>query len=216
MKRLIHISLFIGLFFLWAGSAAAHPMGNFSINHYSGLTIGKEAVHIRYILDFAEIPAFQEIQAIDSNADGETTDGEITRYLEIKSGQLAPYLVLKIADEDVPLQVQTHELLFPPGAGGLPTMRLSIDYRAALPTGIDVSNRAYALNYRDENYPQRTGWKEMSAQGMNGIVLIDSTLPTQGSELRAYPDNPLQAPPRVVATGFAFQAGGISIKNLPL
>ena len=41
----------------------AHPMGNFSISHFAGLRIEAGAVEIRYILDLAEIPTFQEMQA---------------------------------------------------------------------------------------------------------------------------------------------------------
>ena len=39
--------------------AGAHPLGNFTINHYTALTVGAKAVAVRYILDMAEIPTFQ-------------------------------------------------------------------------------------------------------------------------------------------------------------
>ncbi|HVR16660.1 MAG TPA: hypothetical protein VMS25_09885, partial [Candidatus Limnocylindrales bacterium] len=42
--------------------ATAHPLGNFSISHYSAIRIGKDAVELRYIIDMAEIPTFQEMQ----------------------------------------------------------------------------------------------------------------------------------------------------------
>lgn len=57
--------LFAALF-LTAADSAAHPMGNFSINHYSGLEIGPAEVRVRYILDLAEIPTFEEIEKSDS------------------------------------------------------------------------------------------------------------------------------------------------------
>src|ERR1700737_2738733 len=40
----------------------AHPMGNFTINHYSGIRINEGYVEIQYLIDMAEIPTFQEIQ----------------------------------------------------------------------------------------------------------------------------------------------------------
>ena len=43
-------------------SALAHPMGNFSINHYAGIHVERDGVELRYIVDFAEIPTYQEIQ----------------------------------------------------------------------------------------------------------------------------------------------------------
>src|SRR5437867_2180199 len=42
--------------------AAAHPMGNFSISHYAGITVRPNAIELHYLIDMAEIPTFQEIQ----------------------------------------------------------------------------------------------------------------------------------------------------------
>src|SRR4051795_10994008 len=43
-----------------AGSAAAHPLGNFSVNHLSTVSISSDRVEVRYVLDQAEIPTVQE------------------------------------------------------------------------------------------------------------------------------------------------------------
>ena len=40
----------------------AHPMGNFTINHYSGIHIESGWIEIRYFIDRAEIPTFQAAQ----------------------------------------------------------------------------------------------------------------------------------------------------------
>ena len=40
--------------------ACAHPMGNFSINHYMKIVAGARDVELDYIIDIAEIPTFQE------------------------------------------------------------------------------------------------------------------------------------------------------------
>ena len=42
--------------------AAAHPLGNFTVNQYTRLDVGRESIRVRYIVDMAEIPAFQERQ----------------------------------------------------------------------------------------------------------------------------------------------------------
>ena len=41
---------------------SAHPLGNFSISHYTAIRLDSDAVVLRYIIDMAEIPTFQEIQ----------------------------------------------------------------------------------------------------------------------------------------------------------
>ena len=42
--------------------AHAHPMGNFSVNHYSKITLESDRVHVDYFIDLAEIPTYQELQ----------------------------------------------------------------------------------------------------------------------------------------------------------
>src|SRR5271170_5843752 len=42
---------------------AAHPMGNFSISHYAGIRIAPGFIEVHYLIDMAEIPTFQEMQA---------------------------------------------------------------------------------------------------------------------------------------------------------
>ena len=47
------------------GVASAHPLGNFTINHYAGVTVRPDSVIVDYVIDMAEIPAFQETPTID-------------------------------------------------------------------------------------------------------------------------------------------------------
>ena len=43
-----------------AGTAEAHPLGNFSVNHLTVVSISDDRVDVRYVLDQAEIPTFRE------------------------------------------------------------------------------------------------------------------------------------------------------------
>ena len=47
----------------------AHPLGNFSISQYSGIQISPDAIAVRYFVDMAEIPTFQELQTREMPAD---------------------------------------------------------------------------------------------------------------------------------------------------
>ena len=38
---------------------SAHPLGNFSISHYTAIRLDSDAVVLRYLIDMAEIPTFQ-------------------------------------------------------------------------------------------------------------------------------------------------------------
>ena len=40
--------------------ASAHPLGNFSVNHLAQVSVSADRVDVRYVLDEAEIPTFQQ------------------------------------------------------------------------------------------------------------------------------------------------------------
>jgi nickel/cobalt transporter (NicO) family protein len=70
MKKLHHLTwsiAIIAISLFWMLPADAHPLGNFTINHYAGLQVAPDGVGIDYVLDMAEIPAFQEINQLDIN-----------------------------------------------------------------------------------------------------------------------------------------------------
>ncbi|PYO22104.1 MAG: hypothetical protein DMD88_07660, partial [Candidatus Rokuibacteriota bacterium] len=56
------IGLALAGFMVLPRAGLAHPLGNFSVNRYAGLRLGADGVELRYIVDMAEIPTFQEIQ----------------------------------------------------------------------------------------------------------------------------------------------------------
>ncbi|MEA2312718.1 MAG: hypothetical protein QOE28_2686, partial [Solirubrobacteraceae bacterium] len=59
MRRLL-LALGLVLAVLPAAPAGAHPLGNFSVNHLVTIAVASDRVDVRYILDQAEIPTFQE------------------------------------------------------------------------------------------------------------------------------------------------------------
>src|SRR5262245_28205036 len=61
--------------------AGAHPMGNFSISHYSEITVAPGEARLQYALDLAEIPTFQARQQMDGDHDGKVTRAESDAYL---------------------------------------------------------------------------------------------------------------------------------------
>ena len=58
-------------------AASAHPLGNFTVNLYSGLSIGAGEVHVDYVVDMAEDPTYQARSEIDTNRDGRSTAAEL-------------------------------------------------------------------------------------------------------------------------------------------
>src|SRR5271167_1972091 len=116
-------ALLIGLIAVLAGPrlALAHPMGNFSVNHYSKIELRSDRVVIRYFIDLAEIPAFQELQ--QGNITATANDPAVQLFIARRGKELANGLVFTMDGSRLPLRITGSGVIFPPGAGGLPTMK---------------------------------------------------------------------------------------------
>src|SRR3989338_8658431 len=66
---------------LHASVAAGHPLGMASINRYAGVRLHADALELDYLLDFAELPAWREIETLDGDHDERVTPAERDRYL---------------------------------------------------------------------------------------------------------------------------------------
>lgn len=175
-------------------SAQGHPLGNFSINHYSGLRIGTEAIEISYVIDMAEIPTFQELQEHGLVPDaGHPSAG---RYLRRSTDGLRERLHVEINGSRRSLRTTSRDVSFVPGAGDLPTMRLSAMFRIDLdpPPALPLNE----LRYRDENFAGRAGWKEIVAVAGAGASLTASSVPAEDRSraLSDYPSDLLNSPPQ--------------------
>ena len=153
--------------------AEAHPLGNFTINHYAGIEVAGGDVYIRYALDVAEIPTYQI--GADIRKPG-------------YPARLADKLVLTLDGRRAPLEVVSHRTAARPGAGGLKTLRLDVVYRAPGDGG--------ELAFHDLSFPDRIGWREVTIRARDGGRIASADVPSTSSsnELRAYPADLLRSP----------------------
>lgn len=197
IPRLVVASLLLGLLATVAAppkKASAHPMGNFTINHYSALTLGPERLDVLYIVDMAEIPAYQELGTIRADKSTNLTPAEREAYTTRKAAELAPGLVLAVNGRVEKLTLEgSPQLSFPPGVGGLPTLRIELKLWAPLD-----AVQSGTLEYRDDNYKERIGWKEIVAVPGEGVSLEGSSVPAAdlSDQLRSYPPDRINDPPR--------------------
>jgi hypothetical protein len=194
--------------FLCAPSAGhAHPMGNFSISHYAAIRVLASAIEVQYVLDLAEIPTFQEIQ--DSGIVAEAGHPSVGPYLTRKAETLGSGLMLELNGRRLTLERGAREILFTPGAGDLPTMKLGIVYRAALDArALQSQNR---LVYRDGNYPERAGWKEVIAGSGPRVVVLEASVPERDRSraLADYPTDLLNSPPQDLDAAVTFTVAAL-------
>jgi nickel/cobalt transporter (NicO) family protein len=157
-----------------ASPASAHPMGNFSVNQYEGLTLYPDRIAVSVVVDYAEIPTLQQKSTMDSARECRT---------------VADGFEVRIDHDRLQWTVQSTGLEYRPGAGGLQTSRLTcaLSGPARLAGGATV---AVTNHYRTD----RVGWRELTAVS-DGVRLVDSPLPGTSvtDELRSYPQDLLSS-----------------------
>ena len=200
---------------LRAPGLVAHPMGNFSVNRYARLEPSAKRFAIRYIVDFAEIPTFQELStfpALAARRDPPALEEEPDARLLADRLAGAWRRNLTLTDRGAPLRLQLRSasLRFSPGAGGLPTMKLTLALEAPW-SGRGAADVVYA----DTNFPDRIGWREVVLRPGAGIRIVASDVETQdrSRELTSYPADPTaEIPQRTVA---AFRATRFPVAAAP-
>jgi len=186
------------------GRTVAHPLGNFTVNQYSRIEVATDGLRLVYVLDMAEIPAFQEIQTFDADGSGTLSLVEADDYLAATLPTITPNLHLEANGQDVPLSVANHELTFPDGQAGLALLRLRVEYVPTAP--IETSLAPIQISYRNDYNADRLGWKEIVVTNGAGIALDAPGIATVdlSNELRAYPEDLLQSPLDLTKTAFGF------------
>jgi nickel/cobalt transporter (NicO) family protein len=164
-----------------AGPASAHPLGNFTVNQYSGLRVATDGVRVDYVLDLAEIPTYQVRSQVERDPAG---------WRAATCARVAGEATLAVDGTAVPLAVGSSTVDFRPGAAGLSTLRLGCELRASA----RLDHRVH-VSYRTGSYTDRVGWREVTAVG-DGTTLAGSTVPatSRSARLTAYPADLLSAP----------------------
>jgi ABC-type nickel/cobalt efflux system permease component RcnA len=169
-----------------AAPASAHPLGNFTVNHYAGVELAGSRVYVRFVLDLAEIPTYQLGSQIKAPG---------------YAAKLARELSLTIDGARARLRVVESRVSSRKGAGGLPVLRLD---------AVFVADRTGAtLELRDTSFGDRIGWREITISARDGARIVSSTAPVESESraLRAYPAELLRSPLDIRSASASFVAG---------
>src|ERR1044072_3182746 len=121
MRRLRTLTVAVGLLLAAPAVASAHPLGNFSVNHLARVSVSSDRVDVRYILDEAEIPTFQE-RGLSEPA-----------VLPRQPGGVAKQLTGTVEGRRVTLRPNgPARFSHPTGQGGLKTTRVELPLTAAI------------------------------------------------------------------------------------
>jgi len=176
------------------GRADAHPLGNFSVNHLAVVSIARDAVDVRWILDQAEVPTFQERGLAPREV------------LARKRAAAEAGLALRVDGRAVALRpVGAGRIAFPPGQGGLRLTRVELRFRASA-----VGARRVEL--RDSTFRDRIGWRDIIVRPGAGTAVrssVPAREPTGG--LRRYPRDLISSPANRRVARFTVRAGHATV-----
>jgi len=180
---------------LIGGALWAHPMGNFSVSHYTKLQTTARGVEVEYALDLAEIPTFELLRAWKLERDAPRV--ELEKHANEQGREWLRHLTFVVNGKATAARFDSAQLVIADGAGNLPILRITT--RAHVPAG------GGKLQYADGNFPYRAGWKE--------IVIGSGKDITHG--LTRYPSDPTVAPPQDLSAELKWKAVELVVAAAP-
>ena len=191
--RLAFLLALVASAFASAAPAAAHPLGNFTINHLTKISLEARRARLLYVLDMAEIPTYQVMR--DVSPDGKLSPKQLAVWANSEAAMLAPQLELRAGGAAIALAAGAVTVRTRPGAGGLPLIYLTLELAATLPPA------AQQLSFRDATFPGRLGWHD--------VVVAPATEPTH--DLLAYPNALLGSPRDLTAVDITRNGGRTNV-----
>ena len=203
MKRILIVAGTLLAVLLMPVIAEAHPLGNFTINTYDGLRVTARALEIDHVIDMAEIPTFQQRTQIDTDHNGTVSTSEESAYATAACATVARDLKATVDGSALAVVEKASEVSFPPGAGGLPAMRVTCSLEGSL------SSSPHRLSFEDPTYSDHIGWHEITAIG-DRTTLAGANVPTTSisARLTRYPQDLLRSPLDVRRATFSSKPGG--------
>jgi nickel/cobalt exporter len=185
-----------------AAPASAHPLGNFTVNHYAGIEVTPGELRVVYAIDVAEIPTQQLRAEQDTDGDGRVSADELQAWADATGAAVVAGIHIDVGGSGVRLRYECGTAEFRTGQAGLNVTR----FEGLLTT--PIAARAH-VELEDTTDADRTGWREITAAGMDGAVVSDSSVPAASvsDELRRYPNDLLTSPLNVTTASFDVAPG---------
>ena len=183
-------------------AAIAHPLGNFTTNTATHLALTPGRVDVIYVVDLAEIPALKIRQELGA-ASGPVPSAAADRWRDDQCGSIARSLEITRNGARFELSSrQGSRISFPDGQAGLTTLRLECRFSNSAGT-----QSAEPVRVIDRNYPDRLGWREISASGDGVSITGDVASNSPTDLLLRYPKEAVSAPLRQLAASFSVSLG---------
>jgi len=182
-----------------SGAASAHPLGNFTVNHYDGLVAAPGELRVQHVEDLAEIPATQ--------AKPDLKKLGTTEWARQRCAKAARDSEVTVDGRTVELTAHGSHVRVRPGQAGLDTLRVECGLTAPLP-----EDKSVTLGFHSAATSAGPGWREITARG-DRMTLTGSDVPKKSlsGELTKYPEELLSSPADTTTASFRVRSGGAAL-----
>ncbi len=170
-------------------TASAHPLGNFTINHYVAVTASPTALGVDLVTDYAEIPSIELLARLDTNRDGSQDPSDTDAARRDLCASAAATLQVALGGAPVALELWAASINQAEGAGGLATVRVVCELRAGVAL---AEGGSLAVGFNPD--ADRIGWREIVVRG-DGLRVDPAEAERDVSQrLTDYPERLLEQP----------------------
>ena len=178
-----------------AAAAIAHPLGNFTVNRYTGSLVSPDHVLLDHVLDFAEIPTAQFGDQIKSLPELAARECDSERH----------NLAVTVAGDRVALRSLSARGSLGTGQANLPLLRVECLLRGDFP----ALRGSTDVTVVDTSAGRQIGWREMTARAdKTTMVHSDVSTDTISARLSSYPRDLLSSPLDQRSAALVVRPGG--------
>jgi nickel/cobalt transporter (NicO) family protein len=195
----------LGFLVTAASGLGAHPLGNFSVSHYTRLEVSAQGVEVTYVLDLAEVPTYTLLR--DWKLDAKSPQADLDRKAAEQAEEWAKGLEFRAAGTQVAPRFVGAAIQVTSEADGQAVAKITSTF--------ELPGVKSPLQFEDHNYADRYGWKEIVIRSKSGAQIVTASqdgtdrgyptfdvVPTGGQDLRASVDwrasSSPAVPPRIM------------------
>jgi ABC-type nickel/cobalt efflux system permease component RcnA len=162
-------------------SGLAHPLGNFSLNHYTLIELNTDLITTQHIIDFAEFPSFKELYSLDVDDDNVISSQEMKLFKDnLYDLYLKQFMFSVTGDDNKSVEIKPEivhrEVVLSMGQGSLTCLQVKIACEIRHESLSKLGAKTFS--FRDAYLPRRQGVKEIRIKSAPGVKLRPENITT--------------------------------------
>lgn len=190
----------LGFLLTAASGLEAHPLGNFSVSHYTRLEVSAKGVEVTYVLDLAEVPTYTLLR--DWKLDAKSPKTELDRKAGEQAQEWVKGLEFRAAGKRIAPQFVRAAIQIFGEADGQAVARIASTF--------ELPGVPSPLQFEDRNFTDRYGWKEIVIGSGDGAAIVTASQGSadRGAALTAYPADAIASSPQDLRASVDWRMAG--------